>query len=288
MGHGGPLPQQTGPMTASWVVSCLLHVMLAIAAFAFVRNLQLVPQSETFQWDVAVVASPFSSAHSAPATQSASSPPTAIQPPAPSAASGSPARRSVAPARTEPPPLATSEPPPNVSQDRFLQSELTGSRTTPTLSTDSPPTVTPQPLSTPTLEEAILPHNEPPIGTDSPPAPSSPTVAAVSPADQVHTGKTDYGWLAALMAQWIENLDKRYPALLRTEGVQGKVTLAAVLHEDGTLSNVRIVKSSGYATLDQVAVEDVQNGPSINLVRPLDRTQMPVKFSIRYDLKRAR
>ncbi|MGE0645473.1 MAG: energy transducer TonB [Nitrospira sp.] len=90
------------------------------------------------------------------------------------------------------------------------------------------------------------------------------------------------------MAQWIENLDKRYPALLRTEGVQGKVTLAAVLHEDGTLSNVRIVKSSGYATLDQVAVEDVQNGPSINLVRPLDRTQMPVKFSIRYDLKRAR
>lgn len=90
------------------------------------------------------------------------------------------------------------------------------------------------------------------------------------------------------MARWIQDLDKRYPALLRTEGVQGKVTLTAVLHQDGILSDVRIAKSSGYAMLDQVAVEDVKRGPPVQLSRPLDKPQMPVKFSIIYDLKTVR
>jgi protein TonB len=90
------------------------------------------------------------------------------------------------------------------------------------------------------------------------------------------------------MAQWIEDLNKRYPAMLRTEGVQGKVTLTAMLHENGLLSDVRVVKSSGHAALDQVAVEDVTNGPPITLSRLLDRAQMPVRFSISYDLRTAR
>ena len=88
------------------------------------------------------------------------------------------------------------------------------------------------------------------------------------------------------MAQWIEDLDKRYPAVLRTEGIQGKVTLTAVLHENGVLSDVRVVKSSGNAMLDDVAVEDVRKGPPVQLARSLDRPQMPVKFSIVYDLRR--
>ncbi|MBH0202386.1 MAG: energy transducer TonB [Nitrospira sp.] len=100
--------------------------------------------------------------------------------------------------------------------------------------------------------------------------------------------KPDYGWLTALMAQWIEDLNKQYPATLRADGIQGKVTLTAMLHEDGLLSDVRIVKSSGNPALDHVALEDVKNGPPIKLSRPLERHQMPVKFSISYDLKTAR
>lgn len=100
--------------------------------------------------------------------------------------------------------------------------------------------------------------------------------------------RADYGWLATLMAQWIEGLNKRYPAALRTEGIQGKVMLTAMLHEDGMLSDVRVVKSSGNPALDQVALEDVRNGPPVKLSRPLDRSQMAVKFSISYDLKLTR
>lgn len=100
--------------------------------------------------------------------------------------------------------------------------------------------------------------------------------------------RVDYAWLSELMARWIEDLNKRYPAMLRTEGVQGKVTLAAMLHENGLLSDVRVVKSSGNDALDQVALEDVKNGPPVTLSRPLERSKMAVKFSIVYDLKAVR
>ena len=90
------------------------------------------------------------------------------------------------------------------------------------------------------------------------------------------------------MAQWIEGLDKRYPVALRAEGIEGKVTLIALLHEDGSLSDVRIAKGSGNATLDQVALEDVRNGPPVKLAHPLERPQISVKFAISYDLKTAR
>ena len=126
-------------------------------------------------------------------------------------------------------------------------------------------------------------------GPSSPlPAPTSGPQVALAAARQTKPAKLDYGWLADLMARWIEELDKRYPAMLRTEGIQGKVTLTALLHEDGMLSDVRVAKSSGNAMLDQVAVEDVRKGPPVTLSRPLERPPMPVKFSIIYDLKTAR
>lgn len=109
-------------------------------------------------------------------------------------------------------------------------------------------------------------------------------MAIIPPAAQPKAMKPDYGWLSELMARWIQDLDKRYPAILRTEGVQGKVTLTAILHQDGMLSDVRIVKSSGNPMLDQIAVEDVRKGPPVRLSHALDKPQMPVKFSIIYDL----
>jgi TonB family protein len=126
------------------------------------------------------------------------------------------------------------------------------------------------------------------MAKDSPLDSSSSVMASSAPSNQLRPTKADYGWLAELMAQWIEDLDKRYPITLRTEGIQGKVTLTAMLHEDGLLSDVRVVKSSGNPTLDQVALEDVRSGPPITLSRPLERRHMPVKFSISYDLKMTR
>lgn len=90
------------------------------------------------------------------------------------------------------------------------------------------------------------------------------------------------------MAKWLEDLKKHYPATARQEGVHGKVVLVAVLHEDGTLTDVRIAKSSGNALLDQAAIADVEQGPPIKLSRPLGRPQRTIKLPISYDLKTGR
>lgn len=124
----------------------------------------------------------------------------------------------------------------------------------------------------------MSPVSDPLLSTNTP----------VASTSSQRSANIDYGWLGALMAQWIERLDKRYPAALRAEGIEGKITLMALLHEDGSLSDVRITKGSGNATLDQVALEDVRNGSPVKLVRPLERPQISVKFSISYDLKTAR
>jgi len=148
----------------------------------------------------------------------------------------------------------------------------------------------------PLPEHTSAPHtdiNQPPASpsdADANPSsdPSLSTNTPVASANAQRPVNVDYGWLATLMAQWIEGLDKRYPAALRADGVEGKVTLVALLHEDGSLSDVRIAKGSGSAALDQVALEDVRNGPPVKLAHPLERPQISVKLSISYDLRTSR
>ncbi|MEQ1626820.1 MAG: TonB family protein [Nitrospira sp.] len=120
---------------------------------------------------------------------------------------------------------------------------------------------------------------------DQPATPTATEVAALTPPSQSNTAKPDDGWLSTLMGKWIADLEKHYPATLRLEGIQGKVVLVAMLHENGTLTDVKIAKSSGNTVLDQAAIADVEQGPPIKLSRPLGRPQRPIKFSISYDLR---
>lgn len=280
IGHSVPLPQQTGPVTTSWLVSCLLHVALASTAIFLLRHLQLAPQTDPFQWDVAMVAPLPSLANSAAAAQQ-------MTPPAPAIPS------STSPTRVMRQPLQPVESATLVEsssesyQEHVIHEEPRSSGGSPSPLTDTTPKIVPQEPSDTVREPSGALRDQLTASVESQ-TPSNPTPAPVSSIDHLRSANADYGWLAAVMARWIEDLDKRYPAMLRTEGMQGKVTLAAILHEDGLLRDVRIVTSSGHAALDQVAVEDVQNGPPIGLFRPLGRAQMPVKFSINYDLTTAR
>jgi periplasmic protein TonB len=274
---------QTGPMAASWLVSCVLHGGLAVAAIFFVQRMQLAPQADPFQWDVAMVA-PLSSSPGSTSQSATMAPPTpASQPQTPPV--GRPVQQRTIPV-TPPAPIAevSSEP----HQEQVPPDVVPSAATLPT------PHVVRQDLSDPSADLVMPAHEsstaplESQVAKDSPLDSSSSVMASSAPPNQLRSTKSDYGWLAELMAQWIENLNKRYPATLRTDGIQGKVALTAMLHEDGLLSDVRVVKSSGNPALDQVALEDVRSGPPIKLSRPLERRQMPVKFSISYDLKMAR
>ena len=285
---------RTGPMAVSWLASCLLHGGLAVASLLFVQRIHLAPQADPFQWDVAMVA-PLSHAVTAtlPAESMAPSTPVARRP-LPSTADAPPTVKPVQPRMTTQPssplPASAAE---SISESRPEQprlTELTQQDSTTSLTATVPSQIAPQPLADPTTsanDSVTSPIGSQQAPTESLPDSSSALTSAIPPT-RLASAKSDYGWLASLMAQWIEDLNKRYPAMLRTEGVQGKVTLTAMLHEDGLLSDVRVAKSSGNAALDQVALEDVKNGPPVKLSRPLERSKMSVKFSIVYDLKTAR
>lgn len=271
---------RTNPEAAGWVVSCLLHGGLAIGIVFFLQSLRLAPQTEPFTWDVAMTA------------------PSAMTTPVPHRTAMA---RQVSPLTPPTPMQATTDLAP--TQPILSKPEPGETATTPSPVIEPPPpasTASSYAVSSPQQASTAPTHLIPPARLDSPPItpelsahqqmdPSpEPQVATNTHTEQFKPVKADYGWLSELMAKWIEDLDKRYPVMLRTEGIQGKVTLTAMLHEDGVLSDVRVAKSSGNAMLDQVAVEDVRKGPPIRLSRPLERPHMPVKFSIIYDLKTAR
>lgn len=283
------LDSRTGSLAFSWLASCLLHGGIAVAAIFFLQRMQLAPQADPFQWDVAMVATLSPSMGFTSSTKSMAPPTPAPRRPNPPTTESHPAVPPVQPrviTPVTPPPSApiaefSSEPRP----EQLLAPILAPSNQT-----------LPQPLHTESRQQddalsAVAPspsHVESQTSTDSLLNSSTSVIAPSAPATQLTSAKMDYGWLSELMARWIEDLNKRYPAMLRTEGIQGKVTLTALLHEDGLLSDVRVAKSSGNVALDQVALEDVKNGPPIKLSHPLERSQMWVKFSIVYDLKTAR
>ena len=297
--HSAVLPDsRTGPMAASWLASCLLHGGLAVTAMFFVQRMHLAPQADPFQWNVAMVATLSPSVKAASQAQPTPPPTLTHRQSALPTKSANSTVRQAQPTKASPidspSPIPTAEltPKPQQLQPVLNESSVTDSRPIVTAHSSSQPTsphlLVPLPEQAPQTqnESSSLAASQSVTDSSLDPVPST-NVASAS-ADPQKLAKVDYGWLAALMAQWIEGLDKRYPATLRTEGIQGKVMLTAMLHEDGTLSDVRVVRSSGNPTLDQVALEDVRNGPPVKLSRSLERSQMSVKFSISYDLKMAR
>ena len=309
---------------AGWLVSLILHGTLAFGAFLFLQQIKLAPQQTPFQWDVAMVApapqpataparTTKPSTHPTPVERSAATPtstepppqieqthiaeaaplrPTPEQIPRP-VAEQTPLARTVEATdhqvtRTEqiPRPLppapqhATSAPTIQPSSSLRESEQSSPALHEPALHTPS------QPTSSAPVEPALADHSE----TEAAPTDRTPPqqVAALAPSSQTKSVKPDYGWLTDLMAKWTKDLDKPYPTMLRTEGIQGKVTVSALLHDDGVLSHVRVAKSSGNSLLDQAAVEAVKNGPPIKLSRPLERPSIPIKIPIVYILSDTR
>ena len=182
------------------------------------------------------------------------------------------------PARSVEPPELLSSAPSNTASNAPEPAPVAPEPVRPPVEAPQQPTPTPSRTATADASTAI----------NQPAPPAATEVAALAPPSQSSTAKPDDGWLSTLMGKWIADLEKHYPAALRLEGVQGKVVLVAMLHENGTLTDVKIAKSSGNTVLDQAAIADVEQGPPIKLSRPLGRPQRPIKFSISYDLKTAR
>jgi protein TonB len=65
---------------------------------------------------------------------------------------------------------------------------------------------------------------------------------------------------------------------------EGKVVLEAVIRETGRLSRIAVVESSGYAILDQDAVDTLRRCAPIKLAHALDRQEVTLHIPIMYRL----
>jgi TonB family protein len=112
----------------------------------------------------------------------------------------------------------------------------------------------------------ILPPN-PPKPTPVKPTPAKPAQTATLP-NKPPPSKTDGAARHQTMAPVVVRPDRyngragnsdapSYPSSARANGLQGRVTLQALVTGDGTVRRINIVKSSGYDELDESAVRAV-------------------------------
>lgn len=95
--------------------------------------------------------------------------------------------------------------------------------------------------------------------------------------------QADYGWLRDTLWNRIQEL-KRYPALARSNHWEGKVVVAAVIREDGTVVGLRIAESSGRPILDQEALSVMRQASPLTLKHPLGKPQVTILIPISYRL----
>jgi len=98
-------------------------------------------------------------------------------------------------------------------------------------------------------------------------------------AGQSLMGKKEY--IKAHFLYIKEDIEKKmtYPRLARKMGWEGKVVVSFVIREDGTVTNIRILKSSGFTLLDKNAVESIKK--AVPFPNPPVRAELVVPISYR-------
>ena len=278
-----------------WLVSVLLHGTVAFAAILLVKQIQLVPQSEPFKWNVAMVSPtlPVKPTTSPPNQVPASPAPAATSVPSPHVQQTTPSisERTVTPVLTEPsPPQPT---PPSQSAAHTTQPpEPSRHETVAPMVAEAASTVKPAEARIAVSAESgaqTVPSSAPSAilgqAAQSDQAPAPTQMAAISPAQSEAPTTRDYGWLSEAILRRVEEM-KRYPPSARVDRAEGKVVVKAVINEDGSIGEVEVFQSSGHPGLDKAAVETMRQAAPFHLPRPLGQPRMTIKIPMSYRLDR--
>lgn len=292
-------PSRTGGQkdahVQGWLVSVLLHGTVAFAAILLVKQIQLVPPSEPFKWNVAMVSStlPVKPTTSPPNQVPASPAPSTTSVPSPHVQQTAPSisERTVTPVLTEPSPphptpssqsAAHTTQPAEPSRHETV-APMVAEATSIVKPAEAPMSVSAEsgaqtvPLSAPS---AILGQA---AQSDQAPAPTQ--MAAISPAQSEAPTTRDYGWLSEAILRRVEEM-KRYPPSARVDRAEGKVVVKAVINDDGSIGEVEVFQSSGHPGLDKAAVETMRQAAPFHLPRPLGQPRMTIKIPMSYRLDR--
>lgn len=138
--------------------------------------------------------------------------------------------------------------------------------------------VPPLPASEKIAEQATVAPAEQSVTVAAPSvAPAAPSIATVAPA--VADSEPDY------KAAYLNNPPPVYPMVARRNGLQGRVLLSVEVLADGVCGQINIQKSSGYAMLDNAALQTVKSWrflPARQAGHAVDKWFMiPVQFSLK-------
>ena len=85
---------------------------------------------------------------------------------------------------------------------------------------------------------------------------------ARNPRERTVHARTRQHRYAAYMHAWVEKVERignlNYPEEARRRGLSGRLTLDVALNPDGTVREIRILRSSGHRVLDEAAVRIVR------------------------------
>lgn len=294
-----------------WLVSLTLHGLSLGTALVLAAEFSILPEPRPFRWEVTMV--------SAPALQ-----PVAADVPTPLSASSvsssaMPRDRSPRQVRSRPNTANTeaARPPEARSgivspvQDGFVRPQATEN---PSVAVDSVSPVPHTPSADLISDEPV--HEAPqttrvdlPVTTTEPSEIPPPTVDATEASLTTSTPSiresirlvnrptprareatvsrvlhADYGWLAEMLFAKVEQ-SKRYPTFAKSRRWQGNVMLQAVIHEDGSISDITIVTPSGHSILDLDAVALLEQASPIQLKYPLGQSHVVVHIPIGYRLE---
>lgn len=294
----------------AWMFSTVVHAMGLCVAILLAAEFSVVPRVAPFRWDVHLVAAtqpaPISSDIPTPAL--ASSTPEMpitqdvfVQPLPPVVRSTSESSRAVIKQRG----LATNGPmlgSTHLDSPTEASSQVTESTNAfPQSAADALQELRPEhpvpaamvrPMTSSAFVDMPPPVTEISDESNTPMRPSLPETrqAVILPVPQLRPTpisrqvQSDYGWLASLVTTEVEQI-KRYPAQAKWHRWQGNVVVQAVIHEDGRISDIQVVDSSGHDMLDHDAVALLEHISPVQLQYSLGQSSIVVHIPIGYRLE---
>lgn len=284
------------PLLHAWLGSITFHGLVLLSLFPLFRESLIPVHKESFHWDVALVQSTPTTLKSAQITdiprpdrpKQPDRTPTASQANRTIRHAAASAERIVPTKQAAEPVARTYEPSAASSADSLRESATASISDQPfnqRRESDSPLPQPDIPANSMTTETSI-PQTAAVTSSDGPERTMEPTQPPVSPATAsivaaASTPRLDYGWLQQAIFRRLEEL-KRSSRPLLDQSQPFKVTVKAVVSNEGVLLDSSVVKSSGLDHIDQEAVALVQRAFPLQLDRSLDRQQIVMRIPITY------
>lgn len=178
--------------------------------------------------------------------------------------------------------LASQKPPTVAAQPTPIQQELARTETTPDATFTKHAAATPTP-SAPSVGRALTQNNSGPVSTKQETQVVSTAARAAQTGDGGMTpGKAQQRYLKEHFTYIRDLIVKRlsYPHVARRMGWSGRVVLAFVVAEDGSVRSIQVRESSGYSVLDNSAMETVKSVAPFPRPPVAAEIVMPVQFQL--------